>query len=98
MQGYGAPGHRRSFTNFGGVEWVCPRFGICPLRWKVPISSMGHTISVRNGPAVQAAQEVSQRHGIAAVQARGPHDPANVVVQLAPTTVVAKVCPPSVRD
>ncbi len=59
---------------------------------------MGHTISVRNGPAVQAAQEVAQRHGIAAEHARVLHDATNVVVHLAPSPVVAKICRASVGD
>jgi hypothetical protein len=59
---------------------------------------MGHTISVRNGPAVQAAQAIAQRHGIAAEQARVLHDANNVVVHLAPSPVVAKICRASVGD
>src|SRR4029077_12086306 len=91
MPTYGGP-RRRPFNNFGGVEWVCPRFGTCPLRRTVPIRSMGHTISVRNRPAVEAAQEIVRRHGIAAEQARVLHDANNVVVHLAPSPVVAKIC------
>jgi hypothetical protein len=59
---------------------------------------MEHTISVRNGPAVQAAQEIAQRHGIAAEQARVLHDATNVGVHLAPSPVVAKICRGSVGD
>src|SRR5260370_17976588 len=59
---------------------------------------MGHSISVQNGPAVQAAQEVARRHGIAAAQARVLHDATNVVVHLAPSPVVAKICRASVGD
>ncbi|HEV2217347.1 MAG TPA: phosphotransferase [Candidatus Dormibacteraeota bacterium] len=59
---------------------------------------MGHTISVRNGPAVQAAQEIARRHGIAAEQARVLHDATNVVVHLAPSPVVAKIGRASVGD
>ena len=59
---------------------------------------MGHTISVRNAPAVQAAQEVAQRHGITAERARVLHDASNVVVHLAPSPVVAKICRASVGD
>lgn len=59
---------------------------------------MGHTISVRNRPAVQAAQEIAQRHGIAAEQARVLHDATNVVVRLAPSPVAAKICRASVGD
>jgi hypothetical protein len=59
---------------------------------------MGLTISVPNGPAVQAAQEIAQRHGIAAEQARVLHDATNVVVHLAPSPVVAKICRASVGD
>jgi phosphotransferase family enzyme len=59
---------------------------------------MEHTISVRNGPAVQAAQEIARRHGIAAEQARVLHDANNVVVHLAPSPVVAKICRASVGD
>src|SRR5690348_16724950 len=53
---------------------------------------MGHTISVRNRPAVEAAQEIAQHHGIAAEEARVLHDANNVVVHLAPSPVVAKIC------
>lgn len=59
---------------------------------------MGQAISVRNGPAVRAAQEIAQRHGIAAEQARVLHDATNVVVHLAPSPVVAKICRASVGD
>src|SRR5260370_6998894 len=59
---------------------------------------MGHSISVQNGPAVQAAQEVARRHGIAAAQARVLHEATNVVVHLAPSPVVAKICRASVGD
>jgi hypothetical protein len=59
---------------------------------------MGHTISVRNGPAVLAAQAIAQRHGIAAESARVLHDANNVVVHLAPSPVVAKICRASVGD
>src|SRR5258708_27131837 len=59
---------------------------------------MGHSISVQNGPAVQAAQEIARRHGIAAGQARVLHDATNVVVHLAPSPVVAKICRASVGD
>jgi Phosphotransferase enzyme family len=59
---------------------------------------MAHTISVRNGPAVQAAQEIARRHCIAAGQARVLHDANNVVVHLAPSPVVAKICRASVGD
>lgn len=54
---------------------------------------MEHTSS-----AVQAAQEIAQRHGIAAEQARVLHDANNVVVHLAPSPVVAKICRASVGD
>ncbi len=64
----------------------------------MPISSMGHTISERNGAAVQAAQEIARRHGIAAARARLLHDANNVVVHLAPSPVVAKICRASVGD
>jgi hypothetical protein len=53
---------------------------------------MDRTISVRNRAAVQAAQEIAQRHGIAAREARILHDANNVVVHLAPSPVVAKIC------
>ena len=53
---------------------------------------MGHTISVRNRPAVEAAQAIAHRHGIAAEEARVLHDANNVVVHLAPSPVVAKIC------
>ena len=59
---------------------------------------MGHTTSVRNGPAVHAAQEIAKRHGIAADQAQVLHDATNVVVHLAPSPVVAKICWASVGD
>jgi phosphotransferase family enzyme len=59
---------------------------------------MGHTISVRNSPAVQAAQEIARRHGIAAEQVRVLHDANNVVVHLAPSPVVAKICRASRGD
>jgi len=45
--------------------------------------------------AVHAAQEVAGRHGIAAERARVLHDANNVVVHLAPSPVVAKLCPAS---
>ena len=64
----------------------------------MPISSMGHTISVRNGTAVEAAQEIARRHGIAAEHARVLHDATNVVVHLGPSPVVAKICRASVGD
>src|SRR5258708_5627992 len=59
---------------------------------------MGHKISVQNGPAVRAAQEIARRHGIPAAQARVLHDATNVVVHLAPSRVVAKICRASVGD
>jgi hypothetical protein len=62
---------------------------------------MAHRISARNhraGAAVCAAQEVARRHGIAAEQARLLHDANNVVVHLAPSPVVAKLCPASIGD
>src|SRR5258708_35184986 len=59
---------------------------------------MGHSISVKNGRAVQAAQAVARRHGIAAAQARVLHDAPNVVVDLAPSPVVEKICRASVGD
>jgi hypothetical protein len=54
---------------------------------------MAHKIAARNGLAVHAAQEVARRHGIAAERARVLHDANNVVVHLAPSPVVAKLCP-----
>jgi hypothetical protein len=54
---------------------------------------MEHTTS-----AVQAAQEIARSHGIAAEQARVLHDANNVVVHLAPSPVVAKICRASVGD
>jgi hypothetical protein len=48
--------------------------------------------------AVHAAQDIAQRHGIAAEQARVLHDANNVVVHLAPSPVVAKICRASVGD
>jgi hypothetical protein len=59
---------------------------------------MAHTISVRNGPGVQAAQDIAQRHGVAAESARVLHDANNLVVHLAPSPVVAKICRASVGD
>jgi hypothetical protein len=71
---------------------------------------MAHKISARNHqagtraradlrvPAVRAAQEVARRHGIAAEQARVLHDANNVVVHLAPSPVVAKLCPATPGD
>jgi phosphotransferase family enzyme len=59
---------------------------------------MGHTITDRNRPAVQAAQEIARLHGIAAGQARVLHDANNVVVHLAPSPVVAKICRASFGD
>ena len=59
---------------------------------------MGHTISVRNRPAVRAAQVIAKSHGIAAEQARVLTDANNVVVHLAPSPVVAKICRSSVGD
>lgn len=59
----------------------------------MPISSMEHNTS-----AVQAAQAIARRHGIAAEQARVLHDANNVVVHLAPSPVVAKICRASVGD
>jgi hypothetical protein len=53
---------------------------------------MAHKIAARNRLAVHAAQEIVRRHGIAAGQARVLHDANNVVVHLAPSPVVAKVC------
>jgi hypothetical protein len=44
------------------------------------------------------AQEIARRHGIAAGQARVLHDANNVVVHLAPSPVVAKLCPASAGD
>ncbi len=59
----------------------------------MPIRSMEHNTS-----AVQAAQAIARRHGIAAEQARVLHDANNVVVHLAPSPVVAKICRASVGD
>ena len=59
---------------------------------------MAHTISVRTRPAVQAAREIARSHGIVARQARVLHDANNVVVHLAPSPVVAKICLASVGD
>jgi hypothetical protein len=59
---------------------------------------MVHTISVRNGRAGRAAQEIARSHGIAAERARVLHDANNVVVHLAPSPVVAKICRASVGD
>ena len=59
---------------------------------------MEHTTSLRNRPAVQAAQKIALRHGIAAEQARVLHDATNVVVHLAPSPIVAKICRASVGD
>jgi len=59
---------------------------------------MAHKIATRNGLAVQAAQEVARRHGIAAEDARVLHDANNVVVHLAPSPVVAKLCPAASGD
>ena len=47
---------------------------------------------------MQAAQEIAQRHGIAAEQAQVLHDATNVVVHLAPSPVVAKICRASFGD
>lgn len=71
---------------------------MCPLRWTVLVKSMEHTISLRNGPAVQAAREVARRHGVTAEQVRVLHDANNVVVHLAPSPVVAKICRASAGD
>ncbi len=43
-------------------------------------------------PAVGAAQEIARRHGIATERARVLHDVNNLVVHLAPSPVVAKIC------
>lgn len=59
---------------------------------------MGHTISVRNGFAVQAAQAIARSHGMAAAEPRVLHDANNVVVHLAPSPVVAKICRARVGD
>lgn len=48
--------------------------------------------------SVHAAQEIARRNGIAAEQARVLHDANNVVVHLAPSPVVAKICRASVGD
>jgi hypothetical protein len=48
--------------------------------------------------AVHAAQEIARRYGVAAEQARVLHDANNVVVHLAPSPVVAKLCPASAGD
>jgi hypothetical protein len=53
---------------------------------------MEHKMAARNGSAVHAAQVIARRHGIAAEQARVLHDANNVVVHLAPSPVVAKLC------
>jgi hypothetical protein len=71
---------------------------------------MAYTISAPNGvadtlaptelhaAAVHAAQEIVRRHGLAAGQARVLQDTNNVVVHLAPSPVVAKICRASVGD
>jgi len=71
---------------------------------------MAQTNSVRNHPArararadrrsaaVHAAQAIARRHGIAAEEARVLHDANNVVVHLAPSPVVAKLCPATPGD
>jgi hypothetical protein len=59
---------------------------------------MAHKIAARNGPAVHAAQEIARRYGIAAERPRVLHDANNVVVHLAPSPVVAKVCPATSGD
>src|SRR3979411_628988 len=48
--------------------------------------------------AVHAAQEIARRYGIAAEHARVLHDANNVVVHLAPSPVVAKLCLASAGD
>jgi hypothetical protein len=48
--------------------------------------------------AVHAAQEIAGRYGLATDQARVLHDANNVVVHLAPSPVVAKLCPASAGD
>jgi len=57
-----------------------------------------HARAVLRSGAVRAAQGIAARHGIAAEQARVLQDANNVVVHLAPSPVVAKVCPPSLGD
>jgi len=67
------------------------------------ISARKHAAGTRaradlQAAAVRAAQEIARRHGIAAEQARVLHDANNVVVHLAPSPVVAKLCPASRGD
>jgi hypothetical protein len=74
------------------------------VRIRVRIRAMAHKNSARNYTAgigaqsprsvaaVRAAQEIARQHGIASDQARVLHDANNVVVHLAPSPVVAKLC------
>src|SRR5258708_12405159 len=48
--------------------------------------------------AVHAAQEIARRYGLATEHTRVLHDANNVVVHLAPSPVVAKLCPASAGD
>lgn len=71
---------------------------------------MAHKISASNRPAelcagtdlsasaVHAAQEIARRRGIAVEQAQVLHDANNVVVHLAPSPIVAKICRASAGD
>src|SRR4030088_1839650 len=54
--------------------------------------------AARGAAALHAAREIAQSHGIAAEQARVLDDANNIVVHLAPSPVVGKICRGSVGD
>jgi hypothetical protein len=51
----------------------------------------------RRAAAVRAAQAVAHKHGLPTHRARVLHDANNIVVYLAPSPIVAKVCPASIQ-